>query len=227
ALAETVLAMIPEHQGHPLQPDLERAYLLALAGSGQFSTAFEMSGDRESVDPLIWSRLADKGSDDDLLTLALAPPAAEIGAATIIADRLAALGFAEAAQSWRAVGTQPAPSARRPSSGTDARTAAAEIPAPAPVSPEQGSQVALERELPAAGQDAQDPARRRELWAQNWPAVAAADGDAWGQLAEQLVVPDTGSALAPLAAAGDLLDQSRATRELIGTLLTETATPKE
>jgi hypothetical protein len=196
--ADALYAMIDEYEGHPLLPDLRRAYGLALAGSRQFAKAREFATSDTPLDPAFWTVLAAHGSDDDLLLFAITPPDTDVphDAAQAIAERLTSLGFSQEAQLWRAA--KPAEMA----DGVPAMPSEASTP---------------------ANENGDELAARMARWNQNWAEVAQSDTGAWGQLAQGLTANTSETPDATLASANAALSESTAARALIEALIAETA----
>lgn len=90
-----------ENAGTSAEPKLHRALILAMALSGDFTSAFAEAATRPDLLPDIW-RILGSASDEDLLIHAVGALADTAGpeARQTIADRLLALGFAEEARRW-------------------------------------------------------------------------------------------------------------------------------
>lgn len=107
AVTSTIEAMLEDHRGTPTGRALSQAHILALGSEDRFDAAFrELAARSKVLDPAtgagLWAMLADRGSDESLLTHALVPPKRPLPDKTrlTIARRLLALGFDTAAKGW-------------------------------------------------------------------------------------------------------------------------------
>lgn len=193
--AEALEAFVAEHEGDPAQGELVAAHALALAASGQFARALAMATPDAPLDPVFWDLLATNGNDDDLLAMAVTPPLDPVSPEAIgkIADRLQTLGFTKEADAWR----------RLEGSTGEADTILADG---------EFSSVTAEP----------DP-ERLARWNEDWQTVAAGSDSLWAELAKDVLEPSTISPAPSLAEATAVLDQSKAARQRIADLLTQTA----
>lgn len=98
-------ALAFEHGGDPLESELRRTYVLALASNAEFDAAFAALPEGPDAKEALWEMLAQKGSDSAILTHAtLAPsdPLPDVPLATrrVMAERMLGLGFADPAAIW-------------------------------------------------------------------------------------------------------------------------------
>ena len=201
-VAETIAAMLEEHEGHALHAALLRTYGLALIGSGQFDAARDFATEGQPLSPTFWTLLAQNADDDTLLVLAMQPPANPDGipseAGAQIAQRLSQLGFPAEAAVWQ--GLYAAPDAVMEASARDAAIA--------------DEAVTETSGVPLATSVAR--------WNEDWAQVAAIEDGTWGQLAGSIAETSPSEDAPSLAAASDALSQSQETRALISSLLAET-----
>lgn len=104
-LVTTAEALLHEARGGQDEADIATALALGYATQNRFTEAFNMAAQGGDVVPALWSVLANRGSDEALLTWAIlqkpsVPPAVEAGTATKIAKRLLDLGFPDPALLW-------------------------------------------------------------------------------------------------------------------------------
>jgi hypothetical protein len=213
ATADAILAMIAEHEGHPLQEDLIAAYGLALAGSQQFTAAVAFSQTGHALDPAFWALLAEQGTDDDLLLLAIFPPETKVPApaAQRIADRLEGLGFPVEAATWR-----------NNLSADQNDTLANDVEIDSLPSERASSQTA-ETQITDSDAIGDDTSARTARWDQNWSVVAQQQDSTWGQLALGLTGEQTAPRETSLASATESLSRSAEARTLIEQLISETS----
>jgi hypothetical protein len=226
-------------------PPLDRAAVLALALSDQTAAAFAKARD-SGVDTFdLWSVVAVRAGDDDLLRHAVldagqtAPPAAP-EAALRIADRLAGLGFAEAALAWLGpVSPQDAPERRliaaRAELGLGGAQAAIALLAGLEDAPAQtlraqaflqlGRLEPAEAALRAAGDP--EEAARLLAWQADWAGVEQAGPDAWATAAARATLPppDAAGPAGPLGRGAALVEESAAAREALSALLATVPAP--
>ncbi len=98
-------ALAFEHSGDPLEPELRRAYVIALASNAEFDAAFAALPEGPGAKEALWEMLARKGSDSAILThatLASSGPLPDVPLATrrVMAERMLGLGFADPAAIW-------------------------------------------------------------------------------------------------------------------------------
>lgn len=104
-ISVTLDALAFEHRGAPLETELRRAHVLALASNGDFGAAFSALPNGPGAEAALMEMLGQQGPDSAILehaTLAANVPVPDIPRATrlVIADRLLALGFADPAAHW-------------------------------------------------------------------------------------------------------------------------------
>lgn len=117
-LPQDLAAFLPDARGTPQERPLRRAYILALAMTGDHAAAFEAVENLPEARPDLWA-LSAKGADDSLFLTqairAVSPPAGlDPEVAHSIAARLLALGFPEQVALWLPDATRTSePSVRR------------------------------------------------------------------------------------------------------------------
>jgi hypothetical protein len=225
-LADTIEALMAEHAGLPLEQPLRRAYLRALAGSGQFERLFVAAATADLEDPEIWTTLAATGSDDDVLAHALLPAgvAAAAPAAAAFAQRLTALGFPAQASEWAWIASTQDAVAAPPDTQPDTQpsAAAAEVVA-APAEEGVLAAEAAADSAPPPADEASAPEADESGAAPAQGAEAAPRAQLQALVDEPAQVPLTPS----LTAAESALEGSRATRDLIGALLGSASPPSQ
>lgn len=100
-MATTLAAHLLENRGTALEAELQRARVLAIALGGDFDAAFTEVAQVPEAQATLWELLADLGSDDAVLTHAIAPdPKAPLAARRILAKRLNTFGLPDPALKW-------------------------------------------------------------------------------------------------------------------------------
>ncbi len=246
----TLEALLRERAGDASAARLTYALTLARAASGNFEAAFSGLAAAPVAEARLWEMLAQGGSDDALVTVALSrrPTVAAIAQAHRIAERLIGLGLGKAADVWLAALPDPDPllSARAALAEQDGRAALRRLEGSA--APEADHIRVAALTLLGADAEAAEvlsrigdaPARQKaEVRARDWAGVAANGGDAWRKIAGIMVPPSaadpTGAPPAegtppigepgPLARARALAEQSADDRARIEALLLAVAEP--
>ncbi len=226
-------------------PALDRAAVLALALSDQTAAAFATARETgvDSFD--LWSVVAVRAGDDDLLRHAVPSagqtvPAAAPEAALRIADRLAGLGFAEAALTWLGpVSPQDAPERRLIAAQAELGLGGAQTALALLAGMEDTAAQALraraflqlgrlepaEAALRAAGDP--EEAARLLAWQADWGGVEQAGPDTWAAAAARATLPrpDAAGPAGPLGRGAALVEESAAAREALSALLEAVPVP--
>lgn len=236
----TVEALLAEEAGTARDPALRRALILARFGAGDVPGAFDALSDAPWVTDEIWTLLAKRGDDSDLLTQAILPKgkAVEVAPATgaILAERLLALGLAEPALRWLG---QPGPewdaerfvvygrgllAAGRAQAAISA-LADQSTPEAMVVRAEAMVQLGMTETAARTFEEAGDPdmATAARSWAEDWAGLAKSGPENWATTALRLttgrmeaIEADTAGALQRGA---DLVGNSAADRASVEALL--------
>lgn len=246
-------AYFQEAKDSQSETNLRAALALAYASQDRFEDAFAMSEDQNTAAKPIWERLALFGSDSNLIQFAILPQDAKMPALTNsvdqhLAERLLDLGFASSAVNWldsarRNAGVQTDEDrvllAETALQLRDARQALRHV---AGLNSEKADllrarALTLLNDASAAENYAKTSetqewlvsARRR----QNWDEVSMlSPTDTWGAAVALLDVNPTNtqppiatdtSQSGPLGRGKDILSESRNAREILATLLAESA----
>ena len=222
--------------------ELHRALVLALALSGQLDEAFNLADPVATESADLWRVVAERAEDGALLAHAVRPanaalPPVASDVALALADRLAGLGFPEAALAWLGpMGPDhPAPqrmvAARAELARGDARRALQlldGIDGPDALGTRIEAQTRLgaltvaRKALEAAGQP--EKAARLATWEEDWPRLQAEGEGPWADAAAFATAPAPQEP-GPLARGKALLADSTATRVAIGVLLADIPIP--
>lgn len=239
--ALTLAALVHEHRGAPLEVPLRRAQILALAASGDYDSAFDLSAKAPAAEADLWAQLAKAGPDSALLSHAVLPENAQLPMSSgethrLLAQRLIGLGFADQGLAW--IGSPPtgptgtAPDLRLLAARAELirRDSRAALRLLAGLDGAEASQLraqALEKlgnlqEAAAAYADAGDEQARLRLarLAQDWAQVAAESADPWRKAAQLVRSPEDGSVdLGPLAKGQMVVAESAEMRSAMNALL--------
>jgi hypothetical protein len=213
--------MLDEYAGDPRHEALVDAYILALAGSGQFSAARDFAAKGHVLNPVFWNLLAEFGTDDDLLVQVMLPGTERVPADAMakISERLATLGFANQAAVWQSALLPTAPQTNDHGIGEPASTAhgASNVPAVTEEHTAGPNDDAMASDLPHD--------IRAASWAEDWNSVAALDDGAWGQLAQGLGSSIPAEQAISLKSVTQALEASASARALIEQVLKGTTSP--
>ncbi len=221
-----------------------RALVLALALSGQIDEAFALAEPegRETAD--LWRVVAERAQDSAFLNHAViapdtAAPPTDPEVALAVADRLAVLGFPDAALAWlgpvgpadnanRRQIAAAAELARRDAGRALALLAGLEAPEAARLRAAAHTQLGALDAARAAHEEAGQPdeAARLAIWNAEWTRLQAEGPDPWAKAAAFARLPVPPQDAGPLARGAALLQDSAAARTAISTLLAGVSTPK-
>ncbi len=248
ATSTAVEAYLRENRGGGMEGPIRTGLAIAYATQGRFDSAFDLLAEDEAARAPIWSMLAEKGRDADVLRRGvLAPsdlPSPDPARDRQMATRLIGLGFGNAAKLWLAPSRQqgnPADTilvagadlARRDARAVLAGLAGTDLPDAARLrgrALEQLGDPGATAVYEAAGlaEDAAAAARR----ARQWEVVATLDpGSDWSKAAALLTppapdaagvgvpVPDDPAPAGPLTAGRAAVAESTAARAQIAALL--------
>jgi hypothetical protein len=241
-VAEALVSLYREAGPDTKSSDLHRALVLSLALSGQVDEAFGQADPKAPESADLWRVVVDRADDAAFLVHAVRPADAAIpvvagDVALALADRLASLGFAEAALAWLGP-TGPDDSAPRREvaaraelSRGDARRVLvllAGLDGPGIVDLRTRAQTQLGA-LDAARQAMDDAgkvdeAARLATWEADWAGLQAGGSDPWSVAAAFATVPKP-LALGPLARGEELLADSAAARAAVSALLADIPSP--
>ncbi len=242
-VTEALLALQGETEGTPLAVAVDRAIVLSQALSGQTEAAFQNEKVTSETLADLWLVTQARAPDDDFLRQAVlsveklpAKLAPDLNLA--IANRLLALGFADAALAWIGPTLVSDPPARRIAAAGaflgigNARTAAdllvgvtgadaGSLRAQALL--QLGDLSAAETAFWAAGQS--EAAVRASLWQADWSSLDPEAPDAWAAAAQlvQPVAPDSSAGL--LGRGKQAVEASVTSRTAIDALLATVAAP--
>jgi hypothetical protein len=240
-----------EHEDGADHDRFQQTLVLAYAASGDFNAAFAALPNAPGAGATVWQLLSNSGPDSDLLNHATLesgqePPRAARGSASLVADRMLKLGFADQAARWLAVANAPpallaariAVAQNQPSQALDL---VGDLTSPPAI------QVRLDA-LHQLGDDAAiaklfaDLGMTEDHWnavsrTQDWQSLAASGPDVWKAAAA--AVTGAPPAAAPTAAAAEtvpppegplakgqsLVSSSASTRDAITALLNSVKSP--
>ncbi len=239
-LAEMARSFLNETKGSERESSVRRALVLALGLSGQTSAAMEEVTHLPLVVSELWQVVSARANDDSFLEFAVVPagslpPQTVPAVATMVADRLVSLGFAEAALVWLGPVDDTADperriiAARAEQARGDARRALAllqgldgtvveSLRAEALV--QLGTLDVAAAALRTAGDD--EAAGRLMTWQRNWARLAE-DGPAAWQTAAGFAVADRPAETGLLAQGEALLADSQSARQAVADLLAAVA----
>lgn len=239
-LAEMARSFLNETKGSERESSVRRALVLALGLSGQTSAAMEEVTHLPLVVSELWQVVSARANDDSFLEFAVVPagslpPQTVPAVATMVADRLVSLGFAEAALVWLGPVDDTADperriiAARAEQARGDARRALAllqgldgtvveSLRAEALV--QLGTLDVAAAALRTAGDD--EAAGRLMTWQRNWARLAE-DGPAAWQTAAGFAVADRPAETGLLAQGEALLADSQSARQAVTDLLAAVA----
>lgn len=239
-LAEMARSFLNETNGSDKEAAVRRALVLALGLSGQTSAAMEEVTHLPLVVSELWQVVSTRANDDSFLEFAVLPagsqpPQTVPAVATMVADRLVSLGFAEAALVWLGPVDDTADperriiAARAEQARGDARralallqgldgTAVESLRAEALV--QLGTLDVAAAALRTAGED--EAAGRLMTWQGNWARLAE-DGPAAWQTAAGFAVAARPAETGLLAQGEALLMDSQSARQAVTDLLAAVA----
>lgn len=241
-ITEALLSMRREAESTYIGPEVERAIVLALALSNQTDAAFDEGGATTILSDL-WQVVGARAEDDAFLRKAVLPSGSprpdvlpEVGQA--VAVRLLALGFPDAALAWLGPATpEDAPPLRLTRATAelqrgDARSALAylagiddpeAIALRAQALFQLGDVAGARDALAQAGEV--DAAMRASLWEGDWAELDTAAPEVWRTAADtaQPVPADDTTGL--LGRGSKSVEDSRASRDAIDTLLASVPSP--
>jgi hypothetical protein len=220
----------------------ERALVLALVLSGHVEEAFALASPDRPYSADLWRALMQQGDDNAFLAQAVlrqveAPPKVDAEVGLAIADRLAGLGFYDAALIWLGATDASATLERRIAtaraqlglgnarevlqllSGADGVEAQGLL---VKAYQELGAYEAARRLLVEAGKP--EESNRLAAWDRDWDALKAGGSQIWAE-ASALVEPAQAVAQGLLGEGRDALDDSAAARSAILALLAEVPSP--
>lgn len=242
-VAEALLATDGESSGTELAAAVDRAIVLALALSGQTDAAFSHDAGSAQFAADLWHVVQARAENDDFLRQAVLPtgsPRPDVlpEDALLVAERLLALGFPDAARLWIGdVGASDAHGLRLAAANAeiargDARGALALLSASEDAAAEALRAKALVQlgdlaEAASALSASGDPeaAARLSLWRGDWQAMDDAVPDHWKTAAGQAQPASSDAALGLLGRGEQTIEASLASRTAIEALLTSVPSP--
>lgn len=241
-IAEALMAIRGETEGGEVGAKVDRAIVLALALSGQSQAAFE-ADPAPSVLSDLWRVIEARAADDDFLRHAVlsseAPrPDVAVAVARAMADRLLAMGFADAALVWLGPVAASDPvdlrvmAAKAQLSRRDAAAVLASLDGVTDAEAEAlrasallllGDLSAAQSALSRAGDS--ETASRVSLWDGNWSGLALGSAEPW-QATADLAQPLPDTEATGLLGRGNLtVEASLAARDAIDALLADVPPP--
>jgi hypothetical protein len=234
-IPDVAAAMLREHAGTELEPDLRQAWHLSMAAAGDFDAVFAAAPNTASM-PEVWRLLAHVGTDDAVLAYGIlstgAPMVADHDASTLLAERLLGMGFAEAADRWMStVEGEPLLRARIDLARGDGRAVLSTLAgqtSPEALALKAQAEMALGQPdlarvtFAVAGDQA--ASLRAAGWAQHWGEVSQGPEGAW-QAAAKTVTKVPASVTGPLAQGQALIADSAAMRASLDVLLASVPQP--
>ena len=244
--ASALAALVAEQNGTPLEPKLQRAYILALASTGDFDQAFERLAAWPAADHDLWALLANSGSDSAILAHAVLAKDTELPKISAqlrskIASHLLELGMAEAALAWIGPKTQTMPESDLLIGAQASLLLGDSTKGLMWISDAKGDVAAETRaqaywqlgkldDAATAWQEAGNSKAelRAQTWARNWPMLAQTDASNWqtaAGLMTGVTLDKTATSKGPLAQGNDLVAESAKTRAALTELLSSVQGP--
>jgi hypothetical protein len=242
-IAEALLARRGEGPVGPAGNELDRAIVLALALAGQTDRAFSDKAASGAVLSDLWQIAQNRATDDDFLRHAVLPattdrPETAPDVAFAVAQRLAALGFHDAALVWLGpVGPAESEDYRLMAAEAElgrgnARGAIAQLEGMHDARAEDlrakalvqlGDMASAGKALIAAGDI--EGSERLGLWDRNWAAASPTTQEPWFNAAEHAEAADAEDEPGLLGRGNQSLEKSLAARTAVETLLSAVPSP--
>jgi hypothetical protein len=242
-VAEALLAIEGETEGTEVGAAVERAIVLALALSDRTDAAFAAGTRSAGTEADLWRVVQSRATDDDFLRHAVlatdAPlPVVDTDVRLATAQRLLALGFADAAMGWLgSVSASDAPEVRLLAAKAEQARGNAPLAA-ALLAGLQGNEAEVLRakvleatgdlksaSAMLAGTGDVEAATRLGLWSGDWEALDPSAAAPWRETAEHAKPLPTDAATGPLGRGSQSIDASAASRTAIEALLASVPSP--